>query len=76
MPDLEDLSTFVEVADAGGVTAAARRPGVPKSIVSRRLVRLEQDLGTQLLTRTTRGAALTEAGASFREACRACCRRI
>lgn len=67
MFDLEDLSTFVEVADAGGVTAAARRLGVPKSIVSRRLVRLEQDLGAQLLARTTRGAALTEAGASFRE---------
>jgi DNA-binding transcriptional LysR family regulator len=67
MLDLEDLSTFVEVADAGGVTAAARRLGLPKSIVSRRLVRLEQDLGTQLLARTTRGAALTEAGASFRE---------
>lgn len=67
MLDLEDLSTFVAVADAGGVTAAARRLGLPKSIVSRRLVRLEQDLGAQLLARTTRGAALTEAGASFRE---------
>lgn len=67
MLDLEDLSTFVEVADAGGVTAAARRLGLPKSIVSRRLVRLEQDLGAQLLARSTRGAALTEAGASFRE---------
>jgi DNA-binding transcriptional LysR family regulator len=67
MFDLEDLSTFVEVADAGGVTAAARRLGLPKSIVSRRLVRLERDLGAQLLARTTRGAALTEAGASFRE---------
>jgi DNA-binding transcriptional LysR family regulator len=67
MLDLEDLSTFVEVADAGGVTAAARRLGLPKSIVSRRLVRLEENLGAQLLARTTRGAALTEAGASFRE---------
>jgi DNA-binding transcriptional LysR family regulator len=67
MFDVEDLRTFVEVADAGGVTAAARRLGLPKSIVSRRLIRLEQDLGVQLLARTTRGAALTEAGASFRE---------
>jgi DNA-binding transcriptional LysR family regulator len=67
MIDLEDLRTFVEVADAGGVSAAARRLGLSKSIVSRRLVRLEEELGVQLLSRTTRGAALTEAGATFRE---------
>ena len=67
MLDLEDLETFVEVADAGGVSAAARRLGVSKSIVSRRLVRLEAGLGVQLLARTTRGAALTEAGLTFRE---------
>jgi DNA-binding transcriptional LysR family regulator len=65
--DIEDLQTFVEVADAGGVSPAARRLGVSKSIVSRRLLRLEAGLGTQLLARTTRGAALTEAGATFRE---------
>jgi DNA-binding transcriptional LysR family regulator len=57
--DLEDLETFVEVAGAGGVSAAARRLGVSKSIVSRRLARLEGELGIQLLARTTRGAALT-----------------
>jgi DNA-binding transcriptional LysR family regulator len=67
MLDLEDLQTFIEVADAGGVSSAARRLGVSKSIVSRRLVRLENDLGIQLLARTTRGAALTEAGVTFRE---------
>lgn len=67
MLDLEDLRTFVEVADAGGVTPAARRLGLSKSIVSRRLVRLEAHLGVQLLSRSTRGAALTEAGVSFRE---------
>lgn len=67
MFDLEDLTTFVEVADAGGVTPAARRLGLSKSIVSRRLVRLEKELGVQLLARSTRGAALTEAGTTFRE---------
>lgn len=73
MLDLEDLYTFVEVADSGGVSAAARRLGVSKSIVSRRLLRLEADLGVQLLTRTTRGAALTEAGVTFRDhAARVC----
>jgi DNA-binding transcriptional LysR family regulator len=71
--DLEDLRTFVDVADAGGVSAAARRLGVSKSIVSRRLFRLEAELGVQLLARTTRGAALTEAGVTFREhAARVC----
>jgi len=67
MTDLADLETFVAVADTGGVSGAARRLGLPKSIVSRRLARLESALNTQLLTRTTRGAALTEAGATFRE---------
>ncbi len=65
--DIDDIQTFVEVADAGGVSAAARRLGVSKSIVSRRLFRLEAELGVQLLSRTTRGAALTEAGVAFRE---------
>ncbi len=65
--DIEDLQTFVAVADAGGVSAAARRLGVSKSIVSRRLFRIEAELGVQLLARTTRGAALTEAGTTFRD---------
>jgi DNA-binding transcriptional LysR family regulator len=65
--DMEDLQTFVAVADAGGVSAAARRLGVSKSIVSRRLFRIEAELGVQLLARTTRGAALTEAGITFRD---------
>jgi len=71
--DIEDLRTFVEVADAGGVSPAARRLGVSKSIVSRRLGRLEAELGVQLMARTTRGASLTEAGLTFRDhAARAC----
>ena len=71
--DIEELRTFVEVADAGGVSSAARRLGVSKSIVSRQLARLEAELGVQLLARTTRGAALTEAGIVFRDhAARAC----
>ena len=71
--ELEDLRTFVEISDAGGVSAAARRLGLSKSIVSRRLFRLEAELGVQLLARTTRSAALTEAGAAFRDhAARVC----
>lgn len=71
--DIEALQTFVEVADAGGVSPAALRLGLSKSIVSRRLARLETELGVELLTRSTRGAALTDAGATFREyAARVC----
>jgi DNA-binding transcriptional LysR family regulator len=70
---IEELRTFVEVANAGGVSPAARRLGVSKSLVSQRLARLEAELGVQLLTRTSRSASLTEAGISFREyAARAC----
>lgn len=71
--NIEELKTFVEVADAGGITPAAHRLGESKSIVSRRLVRLEEELGVQLLSRSTRGAALTEAGMAFRDyAARVC----
>lgn len=65
--EIDDLRTFVEVADTGGVTPAAQRLGVSKSMVSRRIARLEAKLGVQLLARTTRGIALTEEGATFRD---------
>lgn len=71
--DIEELQTFVEIADAGGISPAARRLGVSKSIVSRRLLRLEKELGVQLLSRSAKGAALTEAGSTFRDhAVKAC----
>ncbi len=74
--DIEALRTFVEVADAGGVSPAARRLGVAKSVVSRHLARLEAELGVQLLARTTRGASLTEAGATFREHAARICNEV
>jgi DNA-binding transcriptional LysR family regulator len=65
--EIEDIQAFVAIADAGALSAAAQRLGTSKSVVSRRLARLEKSLGASLLTRSTRGAALTEAGATFRE---------
>ena len=71
--EIEDLRTFVEVADSGCVTSAADRLGIAKSIVSRRLIKLEAELGVQLLVRNTRGAFVTEAGSTFRQyAARVC----
>ncbi|ATY34887.1 LysR family transcriptional regulator [Sphingomonas psychrotolerans] len=74
--EIEELRTFVEVADSGGISAAARRLGVSKSIVSRRLMRLEDELGIQLLSRNTRGANLTEAGVTFRDCAAQACSSI
>lgn len=65
--EIEDIQAFVAIADAGGLSAASTRLGLSKSLVSRRLARLEKALGTSLFSRTTRGVALTEAGATFRE---------
>ena len=66
MIDLDDLRSLVEVVESGGFNRAARRLGVSKSIVSRRIARLEADLGTRLLSRTTRGISPTEAGLEFK----------
>jgi len=56
------LDAFVEVATLGSIAAAARRFGETRSTVSRRLSRLEEDLGVALLTRGTRRLVLTRAG--------------
>ncbi len=69
MIELEDLRSFVEVTESGGLNRAAIRLGISKSIVSRRITRLEAELGARLLTRTTRGISPTEAGIEFKVRC-------
>ncbi len=66
-PEIEEIVAFLRVAETGSFTAAGTRLGIPKSTVSRRVARLEDKLGVQLLHRTTRSLALTEAGALFHE---------
>lgn len=65
--DLVGLAAFVEVAEAGGFSAAARRLNLSKSAVSKQVSRLENRLGARLLNRTTRQLSLTEVGADFLE---------
>lgn len=60
--DVNDVLTFVRVVENGSFSAAARELGVPTSSVSRRVARLEDDLGVQLMQRTTRRLNLTDAG--------------
>ncbi len=66
MTDLEDLQSFIEVVESGGFNRAAKRLAISKSIISRRIARLEKDLGVPLLARTTRGISPTEAGLEFK----------
>jgi DNA-binding transcriptional LysR family regulator len=74
--NFEDLATFIAVVDAGGFTRAARRLGVSKSIVSRRVARLEGDLGARLVHRTARGFNLTEAGREYSSRARTVLREL
>ncbi|MBP7240910.1 LysR family transcriptional regulator [Amaricoccus sp.] len=64
--DIDDLRVFVEVIEARGLTPASRRLGLSKSVVSRRLARLEAELAAPLVARSTHGVAPTEAGAAFK----------
>jgi DNA-binding transcriptional LysR family regulator len=69
MQSLEDVLAFVRVVETGGFSRAAERLGLSKSIISRRVARLEADLGVRLLNRTTRGIAPTDAGLEFKLRC-------
>ena len=60
--NINDLPTFVAVADLGGISAAARHLGTPKSSISRIITRLEDDIGLQLFLRDTRALRLTPDG--------------
>jgi DNA-binding transcriptional LysR family regulator len=63
--DLLDVISFIRVVETGSIGNAAARLGIAKSIVSRRVSRLEAVLGAQLLTRTPRGTTLTEIGHEY-----------
>jgi DNA-binding transcriptional LysR family regulator len=56
------LAIFATIVEAGSISRAALELGCDKSVVSRQLTRLEAELGSRLIQRTTRGMALTEIG--------------
>jgi DNA-binding transcriptional LysR family regulator len=61
----DDFDAFCQVVEHGGFTAAARALDRPKSSLSASVARLEEQLGTRLLERTTRSLRMTEAGESL-----------
>lgn len=69
MDRLDAMTTVLEVARAGSLSAAGRTLRMPLASVSRRVSELEAHLGAQLFTRTGRRMTLTPAGEAYVVAC-------
>ncbi|WP_421916106.1 LysR family transcriptional regulator [Mesorhizobium sp.] len=70
MDRLESMSLFVATAEAGSLSAAGRRLGIPLATISRKVSELETHLKTRLLNRSARRLTLTDAGHAYLVACR------
>lgn len=68
--DLNDMMVFLAVVETGSFTFAANKLGIPKANVSRKVSRLEQQLGITLLERSTRSQHLTEVGKHYLVHCK------
>jgi DNA-binding transcriptional LysR family regulator len=69
MDRFKELTTFVEVAQRGSLSAAAREEGITPAMVGRRIDQLEERLGVKLFKRSTRKVTLTPEGNTFYEDC-------
>jgi DNA-binding transcriptional LysR family regulator len=65
--NLNRLVVFAAVVEAGSLTAAAKRLGLTKTVVSSHLKKLEEELGVTLIGRTTRRMRLTDIGRELHE---------
>lgn len=70
MDQFSALKAFCRVVEAGGFSAAAAQLNISHTVMSRQVQHLESLLGAQLLNRTTRKLALTEAGTAYYERAR------
>jgi len=62
---LVNIGAFIRVARLGSFTAAARAMHIAPSVVTKRISQLEKQLGLRLITRSTRGLALTSEGERY-----------
>jgi DNA-binding transcriptional LysR family regulator len=70
MDRFQEMQIFMAVAEEEGFAAAARRLKISPPSVTRVIASMEERIGTQLLSRTTRSLHLTEAGHRYLEDCR------
>ena len=74
--DLQSLSLFVEIVDAGNLSQAARKLKMTRANLSYHLAQLEKAVGVQLLRRTTRRMEPTEVGLRLYEHGRSICNEL
>ena len=67
MNSVSDMEVFARVVTAASMSAAGREMGLSPAVVSKRISRLEAQLGARLLQRTTRQLKLTETGQGYYE---------
>jgi DNA-binding transcriptional LysR family regulator len=67
MDNLRGIESFVKAVETGSIASAARQLGITPAAASQNIARLEQQLNTRLLVRTTRRLALTEGGKIYFE---------
>jgi len=65
MDRLDAMATLIAAVDGGSLSAASRQRNMPLATVSRKVAELEAHLRTQLVIRTSRKLALTEAGRAY-----------
>lgn len=69
MDQLQSMRAFTKVVEMNGFAAAAREMGLSRSVVNKSVINLENELGTQLLRRSTRKVTPTETGLAFYDRC-------
>ncbi len=69
LDEMRGMLIFARVVDGGSFSAAAKRMGVSRAVVSYQVKRLEERLGIRLLNRSTRRLSLTPAGQNYYASC-------
>lgn len=70
MNKLRAIELFVRLADLGSFTRVAEQKNTSKSMISKEITRLEEDIGARLFHRSTRKLQLTHVGEGYLQRCR------